>query len=210
MTTISTTITGAVTLADKSISLNQRIAVYEHREIELTATGGDVPAGNYRLMLTYGGRAVATSALSVSSGKLTGTLNLSTTQLEAVFAVLPVNRVAATLMIYDVAGKTLWATGRQDVWRNEYDEADPTPVPVRCHVMQGVVDLDAGATSATISFAGLGVLATASIAATLLIPDGGDTGLAVIGAKMGTDEAVIELSGAVPGEGYKLSWMVAQ
>jgi hypothetical protein len=208
MPDIATAVTGTVGITDKTLTLTQRVALYEQRTITLDGTGGNFPAGTYKLQLTFGPRTVALAALSVSSGDLTGTLNLSTSQLEAVFDVLPVNRLRCMAVVWDAGGKVLWGRSLVDVYRNEYTDESPTPVTVRNQVLQGVVDITAGATSKTIDLSAYSVSATASVAGTVLIPSGGDN-IFVVNVAFTTASVVFGFNGPVS-SGYKLAWMVAQ
>jgi len=208
MTELSTTITGTIALADKEIALASRIALYEQRTLTLTASDGTFPTGTYRLQVNFGARVVATAALTAATSTLTGTLNLSTTQMEALFDVLPVNRLACKMLVYDSAGKVLWGRSSVDVWRNEYTTESATPVPARCTFFQGIADITEGASSVTIDLSGESVDAGASIAGVVLVPVG-SVNIFIVGTRLSTTAAVFTLSSAV-GAGYKLSWMVAQ
>jgi hypothetical protein len=211
MSEISTAITATADLATKALAVAQRVALYEVRGITITASATDtMPAGNYQLSLVYSGRTVALSALTATAGTLTGTLSLSTTQLQAVFDMLGVSRLRIPAYLYYSTGAVLWARGGIDVWNNEYDAASTAPVAVRNEVYQGQQDITSGATSVTVSFSSLSVLATASVVGSVLLPSGATDGVAVVGVTFSTTAAVFELSGAVPSAGYKLAWMVAQ
>jgi hypothetical protein len=209
MPDIATAITGAVGITDKTLTLTQRVALYEQRAINLDGTGGDIPAGTYKLQITFGARTVALAALSVSSGNLAGTLNLSTSQLEGVFAVLPVNRIRCMAVLWDSAGKVLWGRSPLDIYRNEYTDEAPTPVTVRCQVIQGSVSLQAGATSATVNLSSYNVLLTASVAGSILKPANGDN-MFVTSVQFDGAQIVFGFNGPIPATGYKLTWMVAQ
>lgn len=211
MTTLSTAINATASLATKAITITERIGLYEVRSISIVASAtSDLPSGNYKLLLTYGGRTVALSALTASGNTLSGTLNLSTTQLEALFAVLPVDRLRVIANVWDATGKVQWARGGTDVWRNEYGEETAAPSAVQNSTEQGVADITNGATSVTVDLSALSITSGASIAGTVLLPSGATVGVSVIGVTFSTTSAVFQLSGAVPATGYKLSWMVVQ
>jgi len=214
MTDISTTLSGTVTLSTKAMAITQKMGLYEQRAITLSTTGGNFPAGNYKLQVTFGPRTVALAALTASGSDVAGTLNLSTTQLEALFSVLPVDRLACQAVLWDATGKVLWGRSRVDVWRNEYDDAATTPVPVRNSTEQGISTIASGATTVTVAITGTSVLSTASIAGSVEVPSG-QGNIFVVGVLPTISGGYITsilftLSAATPSTGYKLHWMVAQ
>jgi hypothetical protein len=210
MTTISTTITGTMDLDDKSIALASRLGLYEVRTITLTDSDGNTfPAGTYRLAIAFGGRTVALAALTASTSTLSGSLSLSTTQLEALFAVLPNNRIPMTMVVWDATGKVMYGRERVDIWRNEYDAEDPTPVAVQNSVIQGTAAITAGARTVTVDVTGHGVLANASLAASVLVPAGQDN-IYVVASTRSATTLTFTLSSTTPATGYTLTWMVAQ
>ena len=209
MTDVSTTITGTVDLEKQSLTLTNRVALYEVRTIELSASGGNFPAGTYKAEIVYGGRTIALSALSVSAGKLTGTLNLNTTQLAALFQVLPVHRVRPVMVVWDDGGKVLWARSSVDVWRNEWSDGDSDPVTVHDSIVRGSADIASGERDVVVVFGAGTVLASASIAASVIVPAGAPN-LFVVATQFSTSGATFTLNATPDRAGYKLTWMVAQ
>jgi hypothetical protein len=214
MTDVSTSLTGTVAISTKALAITQRMALYEQRAITLSTTGGNFPSGNYRLQVTFGPRTVALAALTASGADVSGTLNLSTTQMEALFSVLPVDRLACQAVLWDATGKVRWGRSRVDVWRNEYTDETAAPVPVRNSVEQGVADITSGAQTVTVALTGVSVVDTASIAASVIVPSGQNNLFVVSVAPVSSGgyitSIVFTLSAATAATGYKLSWMVAQ
>ena len=209
MSDVSTKITGAVDLAKQRLTLDRRVALYEVREIELDAVGGDFPSGTYKAEIVYGGRTIALTALAVSDGKLTGTLNLSTTAAQALFLVLPVHRVRPVMVVWDDGGKVLWARSSIDLWRNEWSDGMAEPITVHDRLIRGSVDVESGQRVVEVDLTGQQVLPSASIAASVIVPEDA-LNLFVVATRFDTDGASFTLSSTPEQSGYKLTWMVAQ
>jgi hypothetical protein len=214
MTDYSDKITATVTAATKTITFATDIALYESRSIEITLSGYDFPSATYKLFFTFGPNTVVLAALSVVAGKLTGTLNCNTTNLENIFKVLPVNRVRVKANLWDSGNSICYATGSVDVWNAEEVDGATEPTAVSNEIKTGQESITNGASTVEVDLTGEGFTTAAAVAGTIIVPSGGDN-IFVVGAAVASSGGYITtitftLSSAVANGTYKLNWMVAE
>lgn len=214
MTDYSDKVTVTVTPATKAFSWATDIALYETRTIEISMSSYDFPAGTYKLIFTFGPNTVVLCALSVVSGKLTGTLNCNTTNLENVFKVLPVNRVKVKANLWDSGNSICYATGSVDIWNAEEVDGATEPTAVSNEIKTGQASITSGASTVEVDLTGEGFTTAAAAVGTVIVPSGGDN-IFVVGAAVASSGGYITtitftLSSAVANANYKLNWMVAE
>ena len=122
MADASANITATLTVSDKSLTFDQRLAENEVRPITIDISSLDFPSGTYSLQMMYDWQVVAECDLTVSGGDLIGTLDLSDTALQSLFDVKLTERINVNVLIWSDGESTdmLWAADRVDIWRNRY------------------------------------------------------------------------------------------
>ena len=193
-----------------AIVTGPKFCLYEVRPIAVTLSTGDgVPAGDYDLTCYFGQTCVASAALTASEDGLTlsGTMNLSTTEMDQVFTRLPGNRIVFDYHLWDIHGSVLWGTGRLDIWRSHYNPALPTPAPtlVGGMVLSGTESLPTGADHIEVAFI-REFTSTPSVVVAISKPDNSPNIGATVTA-ITSEGFRAELTAGTPADGYALTWI---
>ena len=193
----------------KAITLSDRLALYESRKVTVSTASGDTwPAGDYTLALTYAGRNMGSVVLTYNSGALSGTLNLNTTELAAVFAILARKRIALDLTLWDDSNHIAWGRGKVDVYYTEFTEATPSATVEVADYYTGSTSITNGADSVTVNLSSLSLTSTpAQIVCTVKAPSGGYNLFATVTASSST-AFTATLSAATEQENYVLNWVI--
>lgn len=203
-------ITGTVDPITKRIALTTAIAAREERDIEIESSE-TLDAGTYRLVLSFGGRTIAICGLTEADDSLSGTLNLATTQIDALFAILPMAKLRPICAIWNATGTELIGRSTVDLLRNEADtDDDVTPVPVSGHVYTGNEAISNGATYVDVDMSSISPSANASIVGAVILPIGATEGMTIQGITRNGSTTRFEFQSAAPSTGYVLNWLVAE
>ena len=127
----TTALTGVITLSTKKIALTEQIAIREKATISFTGYGA-AGAADLILAIVYNGALMAKlQPMVAGSGIITGTLDLNTTEIVAVFSGMAANaRVKMSIVIWDVTNECTLVNDFIWTQNNPYstDMDDPTPV----------------------------------------------------------------------------------
>jgi hypothetical protein len=127
----TTALTGVITLSTKKIALTEQIAIREKATISFTGYGA-AGAADLILAIVYNGALMAKlQPMVAGSGIITGTLDLNTEEIVAVFSGMAANaRVKMSIVIWDVTNECTLVNDWIWVQNNPYstDMDDPTAV----------------------------------------------------------------------------------
>lgn len=209
MTALDDEITITVEPANKRCIVSGRMAEYENVPVSIGLSGGeDWPAGAYTLALTFFGRPVATAGLSRSTTKLSGNLNLATTEIEDIFDSLPsLERVFLEMTLWDATNRRALGKAKVGIMRTNWIDGMTAPTPNPSAFYTGTEDIEENADTLEVDISGLGLTAApAQVFASVECPAGGFNVAATLASKSAA-EITFSLTAEV-GENYKLHWMV--